>query len=99
MNDYTWLMAGLMVLVVLFYLYVFIFRDWLQYRQARKEIFAYVKSYKQKCTGNNRYVVTVDTLQETFREYSTTIILNVWLDLVKEHMIVTDPQDQEWCIR
>ena len=74
-------------------------KDWIDYRRAKKEITAFVKSYKQKCTGNNRFVVTVETLQDSFREYNTSIILKVWLELVSEHVIVTDPEDQVWCIR
>lgn len=68
-------------------------------KQARTEIFAYVESYKRKCTGNNRFVVTVPTLQDAFREYDTKTINKVWLELIKERVIVQDPEDHEWCIR
>jgi hypothetical protein len=94
---WAWLVMA--VGFVLFIIYVYSIRDWVDYRQARKEIFAFVKAHKQKCTGNNRFVVTVESLQYSFREYNTNIILNVWLDLINEHVIVSDPEDQVWCIR
>lgn len=94
-----WMMTWVIVLAVALYLYVFIVRDWYSYRQARKEIFEFVKSYKRRCTGNNRFVVTVETLQNSFRKYNTNVILNVWLELVNERVIEIDSQDGEWCIR
>ena len=73
--------------------------DWFAYRRARKDIFAFVESYKRKCTGNNRFIVTVESLQDSFREYNTNVITKVWLDLVHNHTIQTDPQDGEWVVR
>lgn len=102
MNIYTiyrWELVVLAIVIVMVYAYVTVIRDWLDYRQARKEIFAFVKSYKRRCSGANRFVVTVETLQDSFRTYSTSIILNVWLELVKERVIEIDKEDQEWCIR
>ncbi len=84
---------------VVWYVYVAVVKEWLDYRQARKDIFAFVKSYKRRCTGNNRFIVTVEVLQDTFREYNTDTITRVWLDLVTEHVVQTDPQDNEWCVR
>lgn len=89
----------LIVLVSGIYIYVYLLKDWWMYRQANKEIFAFVKAYKRRCTGNNRFIVTIESLQDSFREYDTTVITNVWLDLVKERVIEQDPQDQEWCVR
>lgn len=99
MNTYGWALVVLVISIVSMYGYVFVVRDWLQYRRARKEIFEFVKARKRRCTGNNRFLVTVEALQDSFRIYNTNIILNVWLDLVKERVIEQDPQDQEWCIR
>lgn len=102
MNSYeigTWAVAGSMVMLGAGYVYMFVIQGWLQYRRARKEIFEFVKARKRRCTGNNRFVVTVEALQDSFRTYDTTTILNVWLELVKERVIEQDPQDQEWCIR
>ena len=69
------------------------------YRKVRSEIFEYVKGHKRLCTGNNRFVVTVTTLQDVFREYDTEVIEKVWIELVEEHLVQLDPQDNEWCIR
>lgn len=78
---------------------VYVLQDWLAYRKAKKEIFAFVESHKSKCRGNNRFLVTVETLQDSFREYDTKIIYKVWLNLIDARIIVIDPQDNEWCIR
>lgn len=75
------------------------FKDWFIRREAKKDIFAYVKSYRKRCTGNNRFLVTVGVLQDAFREYDTATIEMVWLQLIKEHVIEQDPNDNEWCIR
>ena len=99
MEWYTWVTLVGLVIVVLTYVYAYMIKDWLEYREARKEIFAFVKSYKKRCTGNNRFVVTVESLQDSFRKYDSTIILNVWMDLANERVIEQDSQDHEWCIR
>ena len=99
MEWYVWIIlivAGIMIVV---YTYVYGVKDWLEYRKARKEIFAFVKSYKRRCTGANRFIVTVEVLQDSFREYNSTTILNVWMELVNERVIEQDKQDQEWCVR
>lgn len=71
--------------------------DWFAYRRAKREIFAFVESYKRRCTGNNQFVVTVETLQDSFREYNTNVITKVWLELVNYHIIQS--QDGEWVVR
>jgi hypothetical protein len=68
-------------------------------QQARTEIFAYVEGYKKRCTGNNRFIVTVETLQDAFREYDTPTINKIWLELIKERVIEQDPLTHDWCIR
>lgn len=70
-----------------------------KYEKVKREIFLFVKSYKRRCTGVNRFVVTVETLQDSFREYDTETINKVWLGLIKERIIEKDPQDGEWCVR
>lgn len=98
--DYVgWTLLVALVVVIGVYLYVFIFKDVLEYKKAKVEIFAFVESYKKRCTDNNRFVVTVETLQDSFREYETKIIKKVWGELIDERLIVQDPLDQEWCIR
>jgi len=99
MDWYAWVIMGVFIVIVLGYTYIYIVKDWFAYRKARKEIFVFVKSYKRRCTGANRFVVTVEVLQDSFREYDNSIILNVWLELMNERVIEIDPQDQEWCIR
>lgn len=101
--DFLWLslkfmLWGWAVVLAMFVVWYVVFRV-SDYKRARTEIFAYVESYKRKCTGNNRFVVTVPSLQDAFREYDTPTINKVWLELVKERVIEQDPQDHEWCIR
>jgi len=69
------------------------------YKRARTEIFAYVDAYKRKCSGANRFIVTVEALQDAFREYDTPTINKVWLELVKERVIERDSDDNEWCLK
>lgn len=89
-----------LVLSLMYYVVVvYLLQDWFAYRKAKGEIFVFVESYKKKCTGNNRFVVTVGTLQDSFREYDTKIIEKVWQKLADERKIVIDSQDNEWCIR
>jgi hypothetical protein len=93
----TSLIVSALFLMVVVYIYGI--KGWLDYRKAKMEIFSYVKTYKRRCTGNNRFLVTVESLQDSFREYDTDIINKVWLDLVNERIIERDPQDEEWCVR
>lgn len=91
---------GTLVLAITYYVVtVYMLQDWLAYRKAKKEIFAFVESYKTKCRGNNRFVVTVATLQDSFREYDTKVIEKVWHNLIDARLVSLDPQDNEWCIR
>lgn len=69
------------------------------YRRAKKEVTPWVESYKARCRGNNRFVVTVADLQDSFREYDTDTLKKVWNHLVEEKIIQQDPMDNEWCIR
>jgi hypothetical protein len=92
-------LATLVCGIVYYVVVVYVLQDWLAYRKAKGEIFAFVESYKKRCTGNNRFVVTVESLQDSFREYDTKIIEKVWQQLVDARKIVVDPQDQEWCVR
>ena len=92
--------AGSVVLLVLVWMiwYLAYGKDWLDYRKARTEITEFVKGYKHRCNGSNRFVVTVPSLQDSFREYDTVIIERVWRELIKNHIIEQDPMDNEWCI-
>ena len=92
---FLWLWAVVLVLFALWYLW---FRG-SDYKKARIEIFAYVEGYKRRCTGNNRFIVEVETLQDAFREYDTPTINKVWLELIKERVIEQDPLTNDWCIR
>lgn len=92
-------LSTLVVIVVGWVVYLYGFKDWMDYQKAKGEIFAFVKGYKRRCTGNNRFVVTSTTLQDSFREYETSIIEKVWLDLIQERIIELDPQDNVWCVR
>ena len=69
------------------------------YNKAKKEIIPFVESYKKRCTGNNRFVVTKESLQDSFREYDIRTIEKVWLELIRLRLIQVDSQDQEWCIK
>ena len=89
------IISGLMLLAVCI--------GWYQkvrhYQKAKCEIFKYVKSYKIRCAGANRFVVTVSDLQDAFREYDTITIEKVHEELIQHNLISRDPMDQEWCVR
>lgn len=70
-----------------------------QFYTASKNVREWVLSYQRRCTGNNRFIVTKQTLQDSFPEYNSDLIDKVWLMLVRERIIVEDPMDGEWCIR
>lgn len=97
-----WIVAtfiGVVFGVVLwFFIWTFLLKDWLDYRKARKEIFMFVNGYRRRVVGNNRFVVTVETLQNSFREYDTATVERVWEELVKKRVIYQDRMDNEWCI-
>lgn len=99
MEIIGWLVLGVICIMVVVYVYIFGFKDKSDYKKARVAIFAFVGAYKKRCNGNNRFVVTIETLQDSFREYDTTTITNVWLELIKERVIEQDLQDNEWCVR
>jgi hypothetical protein len=99
MDWYIWIIMGIVGSGMLLYVYTHIVKDWLDYRRAKRDIFTFVKSYKHRCNGANRFIVTVESLQDSFRIYNTTVITNVWLELIAEHVIEQDPQDHVWCIR
>jgi Tfp pilus assembly protein PilE len=95
-----WLWVSVAIIAVVFIVaYRAYYKKYGEYKEAREQIFEFVKSYKRKCTGANRFVVTVPTLQDSFREYDTELINKVWLELAAEHVIEQDPQDNSWCIR
>lgn len=94
-----WLWLVVAIAFALFALYMYYLKDWVDYRRAKIEIESYVKAYKRRCTGNNRFEVTVETLQDVFREYDTKVINRVWLELIDGKLVVQDPYDQTWCIR
>jgi hypothetical protein len=99
MDWYAWIIIGVVIVLATGHIYIHVIKDWLEYREAKKDIFTFVISYKRRCTAQNRFVVTVESLQDSFREYNTKVITKVWLDLVNERVIEQDLQDQEWCIR
>lgn len=68
-------------------------------RIAKEQIFSYVKSYKGRCTGANRFIVTPEVLQNVFLEYDIVLIEHVHQELINDRIIERDPTDQEWCVR
>jgi hypothetical protein len=69
------------------------------YKKAKYKIKEWVLGYRRRLTGVNRFVVTVETLQDYFIEYDTPLIEKIWLDLIKERVIEQDAMDNEWCIK
>lgn len=91
--------VGLVLLVVVVIWYAYFGQYITDYRKAKRDIVPFVESYKRRCTGDNRFVVRVEDLQDSFREYNVEIIKKVWLDLIEMKLIEKDPVDGEWCIR
>lgn len=73
--------------------------DEVVYRKARKEIVDYVRSYRRRCTGNNRFVVNESVLQDVFREYDSNTIFRVMVYMIDNHILDEDPMDGTICIR
>ena len=99
MDKFGLIVIGVFIVIVLGYTYIYLVKDWFERRKAKKEIFEFVKSYKRRCTGANRFEVTIESLQDSFRMYDTTVITNVWLDLINERVIEQDQTDGLWCVR
>lgn len=93
-----WVIATVALFVWLT-VYIYVWSDKAEYKKAKREIFEYVKARKQRCKGSNRFVITVEVLQEVFPEFETKIIEKVWVALVNERVIQQDPLDNEWCLR
>ena len=89
------ILSGLMLLAVC----VGWYRKIRQYQIAKVEIFNYVKAYKGRCTGMNRFLVSESELQNVFREYNIDTIEKVFQELINHRIIERDPTDQEWCVR
>lgn len=99
LNVIWWIMVGFIVFILAGIVWVVWIDKWLTYRRAKSEVIPWVQSYKVRCRGNNRFVVTVTELQNAFREYDTETLKKVWNALVEEKIIQQDPMDNEWCIR
>jgi hypothetical protein len=69
------------------------------FNRKMKDVREHILGYKRRCTKENRFVVTKETLQDVFREYDSETIDRMWLQLVNERIIEQDPMDNEWCIR
>lgn len=93
------LVAVIIVLVCVMLIWCLWIGKWLEYRKAKSAIIPWVESYKKRCTAQNRFVVTVETLQDSFREFDTPTIERVWKILIDKRAIQQDPIDNEWCIR
>lgn len=89
------IISGLMLLSIVIGWY----RKFRYYQTAKSEIFKYVKSYRGRCTGANRFLVRVPDLQDAFREYDTIMIEKIHEELIQHNLISRDPIDQEWCVR
>lgn len=94
-----WIVVGFIAFMMVGIVWMVWIDRWLTYRRAKREITPWVQSYKARCRGNNRFVVTVPDLQDAFREYDTDTLKKVWNHLVNEKIIQQDPMDNEWCIR
>lgn len=97
-ENILWLMGSIisiMIVVILIGQYRRI-----RYKQiAKEQIFNYVKAYKGRCTGANRFIVTPEELQNAFIEYDIMLIEQIHQELINDRIIERDPTDQEWCIR
>ena len=95
-----WLWSSVAIIAVVgIVVYRAYYKKYGEYKEAKEEIFRYVKKYKRRCTGNNVFPVTVENLQDAFREYDTVMIEKVHNDLITEHIIQWDVSYQEWCVK
>lgn len=87
------------LVLVLIVIYVYFIKGESEYNKAKKEIIPFIESYRKRVSGNNRFVVTQESLQDSFREYDIETIKKVWMDLIEMKLIEKDVMDGEWCIR
>lgn len=81
------------VIVLMFFVY-----GQARWRLAKYKVFKHVKSYRVKCTGTNRFVVTPETLAEVFPEYNEGMIYSLWIALM-EDKVIEQHIDGEWCVK
>lgn len=95
------------ILITITYLAALVVSGWLivreykrrKYQKVKDDIFNYVKSYKNRCTGHNKFVISVEILQDIFREYDTETIERVFRDLINEKVLSQNEFDKDWCIQ
>ena len=99
MSIEIFIMGAVWLLVLVLLVYGHRLQDWIEYRRAHREIFAYMKKYSNRCGKANRFIVTIEVLQEIFNEYDTVTLTKIWEELVDKKIVMRDPADDEWCIR
>lgn len=88
----------LIIAVIGWGIYEVFIRDLLQYRKAKRDVYAIMMSYKARTTGQNRFIVTVETLSQVFPDYDRQVLSRIWLELVHEKIVRQDVIDNEWVI-
>lgn len=92
-------MVTLLVLMIMYAVYKLWLKDWLEYRKAHNDIYGVMVLYRQRTTGQNRFIITTETLRESFPDYDEEVITRVWLELVKDRIIEKHSIDNEWGIQ
>lgn len=87
----------LAVAVVLFAMYFF--QDKIMLRKAKKEIQKDILQYRERLTGDNRFISNLESLRKRYPEYDDGILKVVFEELKNKNMIVLDDRDNEWCIK
>lgn len=101
MTTYSMIVLGILCPVVLIVV-IFIVKYIMWKRaidQMRLDVEDWIAEYKRKMTGNNRFVIDLNILQEAFPEYSQAIVRQVWREMVASNVVQEDPMDKALIIR
>lgn len=72
---------------------------WMRANAMHGEVVDWLRDYRRRLTGGNRFVINELLLRSHFPEYGHAVVSKVWRRIKDEQLIVIDDKDGEWCIK
>lgn len=63
------------------------------------EIEAWLSGYRVRLTDQNRFIINLTLLCESFPEYSRDLLTDAWIEMIKRGYVQEDPLDKQWIVR
>lgn len=73
--------------------------EWMRAHTLYEEALNWIVDHRARIKGDNRFPVGENYFSQHFYEYSPKIVRRVWMRLVKEGLIQSDPIDGEWIVK